>query len=209
MGNPLGNVHDNVGHSNVRFGFRLFTLAARTYPCLPIRNNSDPNDPWQYNPSILSKFSNFTLYKNGESGALVENSGNCVFDNFTIAESVISSATFHTSNMTKEKTTLSNSVLIGMSTQVHDNNSSKYNGKGIISPRAGDLVLSHVNFYSFGERQTILSTCTDCGNLLLLDTVGQYIFTDNLKFTNILGHYLTMQGIKREIIYDKDGTFAS
>ena len=46
IGNPLGNVYNNVAHSNTRFGLRLFKLISRTYPCSPIRNDRSPDDPW-------------------------------------------------------------------------------------------------------------------------------------------------------------------
>ena len=42
MGNPLGYVANNVAHSNIRFGLRIFILAPRLYPCEPIGNFSDP-----------------------------------------------------------------------------------------------------------------------------------------------------------------------
>ena len=64
MGNPLGLVTNNVAHSNMRFGLRIFILAPRLYPCLPTKNESDPNDPWSYNPSVQAIYSNFTIYKN-------------------------------------------------------------------------------------------------------------------------------------------------
>ena len=64
MGNPLGYVANNVAHSNIRFGLRIFILAPRLYPCEPIGNFSDPFDPWSYNPSIPAVYSNFTIYKN-------------------------------------------------------------------------------------------------------------------------------------------------
>jgi hypothetical protein len=85
MGNALGNVTNNTAHSNIRFGLRIFILAARLYPCDPVRNDSDPNDPWAYNPSQESLFSNFTVYKNLEDGVLSEETGNVVFDNFIVA----------------------------------------------------------------------------------------------------------------------------
>ena len=68
MGNPLGTVTNNIARSNVRFGLRIFVLASRPYPCDPVRNDTDPNDPWSYNPSQQSLFSNFTIYKNLEDG---------------------------------------------------------------------------------------------------------------------------------------------
>ena len=44
-GNPLGESHDNVAHSYVRFGLRIFRLAPREKPCDPIRND-ELEDPW-------------------------------------------------------------------------------------------------------------------------------------------------------------------
>lgn len=70
IGNPLGESHDNVAHSNVRFGLRVFQLYSRQNPCGDIRNDK-LEDPWSENPSIQSKFYNYLLYKNGEAGALL------------------------------------------------------------------------------------------------------------------------------------------
>lgn len=70
MGNPLGYVANNVAHSNIRFGLRIFHLYARTYPCNPPKNESNPDDIYADNPSITSTFYNFTIYKNLESGVL-------------------------------------------------------------------------------------------------------------------------------------------
>ena len=56
IGNPLGIVKNNVAHSNKRFGLRIFKLYSRFYPCDPIRNDTDANDPWAYNPSSESLF---------------------------------------------------------------------------------------------------------------------------------------------------------
>jgi hypothetical protein len=64
IGNPLGSVHDNVAHSNVRFGFRIFQLSSRLYPCQPIRDDHNGSNPWSSNPSSTSLFTNFILYKN-------------------------------------------------------------------------------------------------------------------------------------------------
>jgi hypothetical protein len=85
-GNPLGLVTNNVAHSNMQFGFRVFQLFSRLYPCNPVRNNSIATDPWSQNPSIQSVFSNFTVYKNLVDGVLAEQVGNVVFTNFIVAE---------------------------------------------------------------------------------------------------------------------------
>jgi hypothetical protein len=36
MGMPLGISRDNVAHSNIRFGLRIFKLRSSKYPCDPI-----------------------------------------------------------------------------------------------------------------------------------------------------------------------------
>jgi hypothetical protein len=101
MGNPLGNVANNVAHSNIRFGFRIFILAPRLYPCNPVRDDTNANDPWASNPSIQTIFSNFTIYKNLEDGVLAEQVGNVIFYNFTVAENYHSGVEYLIANFTK------------------------------------------------------------------------------------------------------------
>lgn len=60
---PLGDFKDNVGHSNVRFGLRVFVLAARRYPCEDAKNPFAP-DIWIDNPSFTITYADFTAYKN-------------------------------------------------------------------------------------------------------------------------------------------------
>jgi hypothetical protein len=74
----MGESRDNVAHSNVRFGLRIFHYYARENPCEPIRNDT-LEDPWSANPSIESKFENYVLWKNGESGLLAEFTGDVIF----------------------------------------------------------------------------------------------------------------------------------
>lgn len=40
MGMPLGISRDNVAHSNIRFGLRIFKLRSAKYPCDPISDES-------------------------------------------------------------------------------------------------------------------------------------------------------------------------
>lgn len=41
-------------------------------------------------------------YKNGESGLLAEETGNMIFENFTIAESKLAGMEFYRANLTRE-----------------------------------------------------------------------------------------------------------
>lgn len=68
-GLPLGDVSNNVIHSNKIIGMRINRLLPRTFPCASIRNN-DPEDQWLLNPSLPSLISNSTIYKNQWYGIL-------------------------------------------------------------------------------------------------------------------------------------------
>lgn len=50
-GMQLGPSRDNIAHSYVRFGLRVFVLSSRLYPCLPPQNETHL-DPYAANPSI-------------------------------------------------------------------------------------------------------------------------------------------------------------
>jgi len=86
IGNPLGNVYNNTAHSNKRFGLRIFTLYSRLYPCDEIRNDTNYQNPWEFNPSEESRFYNFTVFKNLEDGVLAEETGHVLIEDFLIAE---------------------------------------------------------------------------------------------------------------------------
>jgi hypothetical protein len=42
-------------------------------------------NPWKDNPAVISTFSDFTLYKNGVSGLLAEETANLIFTGFKTA----------------------------------------------------------------------------------------------------------------------------
>jgi len=70
---------------------RIFQLSPRTYPCSDLFV-VDATNPWKYNPAVISTFSNFTLYKNGVSGLLAEETANLIFTDFKTAENKRSGA---------------------------------------------------------------------------------------------------------------------
>lgn len=80
---------------------------------------------------------------------------------------------------------------------------------GIITPRQGQIQLNNVRFNNYPAGTYSLETCSKCNNLLLFTNTGQEIFISNVTFTNVSGNYLKMLGLKREIIYDSDGTFSN
>lgn len=121
-----------------------------------------------------------------------------MFDSFVMAENAVSGFTFLKANSTKELTTLSNSMLIGRLILNFDEDSDKYKGSAIITPRTGDVRLFQIHFQAYGANQTVLSTCANCDELLFLVTTAQSVFTAALQFINVGGNYLSMHGIKRD-----------
>jgi len=203
MGNPIGLVANNTAHSNTRFGLRLFHLYSRKYPCDPIQNKSDPDDPWADNPSIQNTYYNFTIYKNMEDGVLAEETGNVVFENFTIAESWRSGIEFYRSNYTKEPPVLKNSAIIGVTTtNPHHNNINYTLPQGmsaIWTGRSGPTKIDRVNIYNYPAGSVVLKTCSHCDDPKFYTNRGSDIFVSGVSLTNILGQYLFMvgNGIKR------------
>lgn len=174
IGNPLGKVYNNTAHSNIRFGFRLLKLYARQYPCQSIRNNSDGYDPWFYNPSITSNFTNFTLYKNMQDGALAEQPGDLVLDQFVVAESYNAGVEFYMANFTQKNVMLFNSVIIGVSQTNAASDPTNYSlgMAGVITPRTGASNITKVRFYNFPVGSILFIICSQCDTVLLFTNVG-------------------------------------
>lgn len=210
MGNPLGTVTNNIAHSNLRFGLRIFILAARLYPCDPIRNDTDPNDPWAYNPSEASIFSNWTIYKNKEDGVLSEETGNVIFDDFVIAENFHAGVEFYIANMTKEPPTIKNSVIVGMSqSNAHSDTTNYTKGmSGAITGRTGTYKLSNIEFHNYPAGSVLFQTCRFCDDLLKYTNKGTEVEMDQITLTNVSGKHLFMIGLKRDIVRDLDGSLS-
>lgn len=211
MGNPLGYVANNVAHSNIRFGLRIFIQAPRLYPCQPVRNDSDPDDPWSYNPSIPAVYSNFTIYKNLEDGVLAEQVGNVIFNNFTVAENYQSGFEFYIANFTKEPPLVNNSAIIGKSTGYANSNPTNYsNGmSAVITGRSGSYNLTNIRFYNYPSGSVLVKTCRLCDDPLVYTNLGTELFVKQWSLTQVSGKFLFMIGMKRDVIYDTDGSLSS
>jgi hypothetical protein len=202
MGNPLGEVHDNVAHSNVRFGLRIFKLAPRQYPCRDIFSE-DETAPWASNPAVVGTFANFTLYKNGECGLLAEQTGNLIFENITSAENLRAGVEFYVSEYTRNPLELRNSVVVGQTSS----NSQGVSSRGVITPRTGNIRIDNVRFHDFPSGTHSLETCSKCDDPMVFSNTVQEIYISNITYTNVQGYKLFMSGVKREILYDLDGSF--
>ena len=187
------------------------TLASRLYPCKSPTNSSDLDDPWSFNPSIQSVFSNFTLYKNLEDGVLAEQVGNVVFTNFVIAESIRSGVEFYVADVAKEAPLFTNSTIIGVSNSNAASNLSIYNNmSAVITGRYGMYNITNVNIYNFPNNTLLLQTCPYCDIASLYVNLGTEVFVSALTLTNVTGKMLRMVGgMKRDVIYDTDASLSA
>ena len=81
--------------------------------------------------------------------------------------------------------------------------------KGIVTPKSGNIRINDIRFYNFGAGTKSLVTCAGCDSPSSFSNLGMEIFISNISFTNVTGYKLAMNGHKKEVIYDLDGTFST
>lgn len=101
-----------------------------------------------------------------------------------------------------------NSAIIGASQSIADI-ADIAAASGVIAPRTSGWKMTNIRYYNFPSTTACLETCSKCDNIKLYTNTAQEYFVDTISFTNVTGKYLTMNGQKREIIYDTDGTFSA
>jgi len=89
---------------------------------------------------------------------------------------------------------------------MHNNPSDVTGSKGIITPGLGNFRINNIRFYNYPANTHSIETCNNCNSPV---SYTNEIFISNISFTNISGNKLFMNGAKREIIYDLDGTFTT
>lgn len=89
----LGEFRNNVAHSNGRYGLRIFhRLIPRQNPCAALvfdKDTTKPGFPYPLNPVIPAVFKDFTSWKNVENGAIAEQTGAVIWQNFKVADNMM------------------------------------------------------------------------------------------------------------------------
>lgn len=84
----VGLFTNNTGHSNIRYGLRIFhRMVPRQFPCKPI--SYDPlnlADPFHSNRLQKVEFRELTAWKNGRNGAIAGEVGDVRFVDFKVAD---------------------------------------------------------------------------------------------------------------------------
>jgi len=161
----LGRFDDNVGHSNGRYGLRIFHgLVPRKYPCKPITyDHTNATDPYHENPLITSNFNRFVGWKNKRNAAIAEAVADVRFNDFKTADNVLAGIEFSINGYVKEnKTQITNALVIGKTANTEDllDISSPH---GVIFPRKEHFLLDGARFFNFDWNQAAaIGTCSHC-----------------------------------------------
>jgi len=114
-------------------------------------------------------------------------------------------------NFTKEPPQVTNSAIIGKSIGNANNNPINYT-KGmsaIITGRTGQYNLTNIRAYNYPAGSILIQTCRFCDDLDLYTNVGTEIFVKQWTLSQINGKMLFMIGMKRDVIYDIDGSLSN
>ena len=79
----------------------------------------------------------------------------------------------------------------------------------MITPRTGQINITNTRFYNYPNGSIAFVTCSFCDDLLLYTNKGSDVFLKNLTFFGVDGRYLFMVGMKRDVIYDLDGSLSA
>lgn len=103
-----------------------------------------------------------------------------------------------------------NSIIVGKTISNPSADGSNYTKSmaGVITPRTGQTNITNTRFYYYPTGSIAFITCAHCDDLLLYTNKGSDTFIKNLTFTGVDGNYLFMIGMKRDVIYDLDGSLS-
>jgi hypothetical protein len=77
----------------------------------------------------------------------------------------------------------------------------------IITGRSGTHNITNVRVYNYPFGSVMMQTCRFCDDIDLYTNLGTEIFVTKLAMNQVNGKILFMIGMKRDVIYDTDGSF--
>ncbi len=95
-------------------------------------------------------FSNFTAYKNFESGILAERLGNAKFTDLYLADNKKSAIQSDKTNLTREDVIFEHALIIGKSDFAAEYPLSFFrNARGVTAPKTDRVLFQYIDFYNF------------------------------------------------------------
>lgn len=134
-----------------------------------------------------------------------------MINNFTIAENYHGGAEFYLANFTKEMVSVNNCAIIGQSQTNMAADTTNYTSgmAAVITPRTGFSNFTNTRFYNYPAGSVVFVVCSKCDDVMFFNNLGTEVVVKNLTFDQVDGDYLLMLGLKRDIIYDLDGSLSS
>ena len=100
----------------------------------------------------------------------------------------------------------SNSIIVGAFNSATASSIGGAATIGVKPPVSDGWFMTGVSFYNILSSMTVMKTCPDCSPSNFVNTPIKYT-VDTTSFTNVVGKYLEFGGLKRDVVYDVDGTY--
>ena len=177
---PLGQFKGNVGHTNGRYGLRIFhEHTPLTFPCQP-RSST--------NPTVLAVYEDFVSYKNGRNGVISEKTGHVQFKNIKTADNILAGMEVSVVTNTEVDTCyFDDFMVVGFSTGNSDDPLlDAASPHGIITPRTEKFSAFNGRFYNFNKNSASgIGTCSHCFHPAATDSGARTATFSGLTFTNV------------------------
>ena len=229
----LGEFTGNVAHSNGKYGLRIFhRYTPVENPCEGLKNQPDRDQPTGDGTTpVVTRFRDFTTYKNNRSGLIAEEFGALKFHNIVTADNLFAGIEFGITAAgpwlsDSDEYQLQDALIVGESENAelhlqgdvlgklhdigHDANEAFGGTRGIKGARTEKMRIKDVIFADFDHSNsdsTPIGTCSHCEGPGT-DSSGRTYYFKNLYFQNNTRR-VTFDTPFKEILYDEDGSLGN
>jgi hypothetical protein len=197
---PLGSFKNNWSHSNGQYGIRIFPeFNPKSKPCQAVDNNNVV--------TVQAVLSDVTVYRNKERGVIAERLGNVMFQNFKVADNIVSN--MEVSDIIPFSTgmaTVKDALIIGKSKNPIVDGT--YTTIGFITPRADRFLVDGMKLFNFGfSNYALFSSCSRCEvSSASTDSDGRTTYFKNIKPDGTQLMNIKWAQPRRAIFRDLDGS---
>jgi len=164
-------------------------MVPREFPCRPIvRDFTNEADPYHANRPITANFNNFTSYKCGRNGAIVEKVGVVKLNNFKTADHILAGIEFEIAHEFYlgdiETAGIFDSLVIGRSKNTESAVLRK-SPHGVITPRSDGFSMRGIRFHNFDFKSAAaIGDCSHCVHDQATDSGSRTVRISKMQFFN-------------------------
>lgn len=204
-GEPLGQFHNNVAHTN-GIGLRVYPIyIPRTDPCGAV-SNYNLADPFSQNPSVIAEFTDNLFFANSQ-GFFGRNIGAIQLKNTAFISNGQNAVVAEPDATNLFVPRIENSIFVGKVNSWYALQGVQSSGAFKTGRRDGFL-LKNNHFIDFPSGSVMFSTCDGCGDEMHRDIGARQTNFQQLTFTNINAKWIDYDDPDRDkdIFYDLDGS---